>query len=430
MHLACGLVVLMGLGLRGQAMAQAGAAGAQAADVPVQKVNVKFEAKLATAATKIKPTDKLYLRGNHPALGSWERDGLELKVGDDGKFSAELSGVDVGTRLEFKVTRGGWETVEKDAAGNEISNREVTVKPNADGQGSVVVAIEVQNWADTSGGPGAGGKKVSTATGDIREHAQVKSAILGNTRKVWVWLPEGYEKNPDARYPVLYMHDGQNCFDAAISFSGEWRADETAAELIAAGKIEPVIIVAVENTGLGRFYEYTSVEFLHPALGEPRGGGAAKYARFLKEELKPLIDKTYRTKPGREDTGVCGSSLGGLVSLYLGQEHGETFGKIGAVSPSLFWGDRKLMKEVAADPQKVLAGKLWMDMGTDEERILDNALNSLGNARELAAVLTEADAKRGEEPRFVYYEAEGGKHHESDWAARFGKILEFLYGKK
>jgi predicted alpha/beta superfamily hydrolase len=386
-----------------------------------EAVTVRFEVRLSEAAAKINATGPLEVRGNLPELGAWGGKGLSLVRGADGVFTGEIAGVKAGTTIECKVTRGGWETVEKAGDGGEINNREIVVKAGTE---AMVVAMEVQNWAD-----GVEAKKVaSTATGDIREHAAVRSEVLGNTRRVWVWLPEGYEQEPERRYPVLYMHDGQNCFDAALSFSGEWRADETARDLIAAGKIEPIIIVAVENTGLGRFYEYTPTEFVHKAIGEARGGGAEKYARFLIEELKPMIDRTYRTKAGREDTGVAGSSLGGLVSLYLGQEHGATYGKVGAVSPSLFWGNRQLMLAVMERPEKVLAGKLWMDMGTEEERMLDNAVNSLTNARELAAVLSAADAKAGG-GRFEYFEAAGAKHHESDWAARFGKILEFLYGK-
>src|SRR5262249_44323272 len=152
------------------------------------------------------------------------------------------------------------------------------------------------------------------------------SKILNNDRRLIVWLPPGYNTRQQ-RYPVLYMHDGQNLFDDATSFLGEWHADETATMLIEQKRIEPIIIVGVENTGTSRLDEYT------PTEGEDRtgattrraGGRGELYAQFLIQEVKPFIDANYRTLPDREHTAVAGSSLGGLISLYLGYQHGDVF---------------------------------------------------------------------------------------------------------
>jgi enterochelin esterase-like enzyme len=155
-----------------------------------------------------------------------------------------------------------------------------------------------------------------TLTGDIRYHKNFHSKVLNNDRDIIVYLPPGYETNKNKRFSVFYMHDGQNLFDGATSFipGQEWKVDETAQSLINAHKIEPLIVVGIYNTGKDRVNEYTPAQ-------DPKykaGGNADLYARMLVEELKPFIDRTYRTKPDAAHTGLGGSSLGGLVSLYLG----------------------------------------------------------------------------------------------------------------
>ena len=146
-----------------------------------------------------------------------------------------------------------------------------------------------------------------------------------------VYLPPGYVEDTGRTYPVLYMHDGQNLFDPATAFGGnEWRLDDTAEELIERGAIEPLIIVGIYNTGEQRIHEYTPTT--DPKLG---GGKADLYGKMLVEEVKPFIEKTYRTLPGPENTGMGGSSLGGLVTLHLGIQYPQVFGKLAVLSPSV-----------------------------------------------------------------------------------------------
>jgi predicted alpha/beta superfamily hydrolase len=153
-----------------------------------------------------------------------------------------------------------------------------------------------------------------TLTGDIQAHKNFHSNVLGNDRDVLVYLPPGYDASKGRRYSVLYMQDGQNLFDGATSFipGQEWRVDETAQRLIGAGKIEPLIIVGIYNTK-DRINEYTAAQDAKYEMG----GKADLYGRMLVEELKPFIDGRYRTKKDAQHTGLAGSSLGGLVSLYL-----------------------------------------------------------------------------------------------------------------
>ena len=160
-------------------------------------------------------------------------------------------------------------------------------------------------------------------------HRAFHSRILGNRRDVLVYLPPGYRRFSLKRYPVLYLHDGQNVFDAATSFAGvEWGVDETAQRLIRSKTIEPLIVVAVANIGEERVHEYTPT----PAVIEAKKTGKntaavwlASTDNFLIEELKPFIDRKYRTKPEAEFTGLGGSSLGGLVTLAIGIFYSEVF---------------------------------------------------------------------------------------------------------
>src|SRR6266849_10446784 len=168
-----------------------------------------------------------------------------------------------------------------------------------------------------------------TLTGNIKRHRAFPSKVLGNRRDVLVYLPPGYRRFSRRRYSVLYLHDGQNVFDAATSFSGiEWGVDETAERLVRKKLIEPLIIVAIANTGEDRIHEYAPTGGIIDAKAKRRKrsrGLARQYGQFLIEELKPYIDKKYRTKREAEFTGLGGSSLGGLATLAMGILYSEVF---------------------------------------------------------------------------------------------------------
>ena len=228
-------------------------------------------------------------------------------------------------------------------------------------------------------------------------------------------------RTASARYPVLYLHDGQNCFDAATSFAGEWRADETAGELIEAGKIKPIVMVAIANGGAARIDEYT------PSRddSQSRGGRGESYAKFLIDEVKPFIDSHYRTLPDREHTAVAGSSLGGLISLYLGYKHGDVFGICGVMSPSLWWDNQHLLTAIQADPQPLKGEKIWLDIGTAEGPA-EQAAEGVSRVEALTKVLKEAGMVSGKD--FTSRTIEGAQHNEKAWASRFGDVLRFFFG--
>jgi predicted alpha/beta superfamily hydrolase len=264
-----------------------------------------------------------------------------------------------------------------------------------------------------------------TLTGDIRVHRGFHSRMLNNDRDVLVYLPPGYDRDKKQRYSVLYLHDGQNLFDGATSFipGQEWHVDETAQSLITAGKIEPLIIVGIYNTGKDRINEYTPVEDAKYKIG----GKADLYARMLVEELKPFIDASYRTQKDARHTGLGGSSLGGLVSLYVGLKYGNVFGRLAVVSPSVWFGDKHIVHYVETLNYKPKL-RIWLDTGTKEGRNPEEAQQTVAAARLLKETLIKRGWKSGKD--LTYFEAEGAEHNERAWAARVESILAFLFPRK
>jgi predicted alpha/beta superfamily hydrolase len=263
-------------------------------------------------------------------------------------------------------------------------------------------------------------EKNHTLTGNIQEHRGFASRILRNERDVLVYLPTGYRRSPKRRYPVLYLHDGQNVFDAATSFGGvEWGADESAQRLTRHGLIEPLIIVAVANKGDDRIHEYAPTKGVidSNAKRKKRSRGQLRsYGRFLVQELKPFIDREYRTKPAAEETGLGGSSLGGLATLALGLWFPGTFQRLAVMSPSIWWDDCVICRMVD-DLEEKLPLKIWLDTGTLEP------------GWERAAVLRDRLVEKGWRlyDDLQYSEVEGADHSEGAWAARFEAVLRFLY---
>jgi predicted alpha/beta superfamily hydrolase len=259
-----------------------------------------------------------------------------------------------------------------------------------------------------------------TLTGNIQTHPGFPSKILGNRRDVLVYLPREYQRSRTRRYPVLYLHDGQNVFDAATSFAGvEWGADETAYRLTAAKLIEPLIIVAVANTGEDRIHEYAPTAACLDALKRMQSKGSLRsYGRFLIEELKPFIDRKYRTKREAEFTGLGGSSLGGLATLVLGLWFPNYFTRLAVLSPSIWWDDCAIYKIVdALDETAKPPLKIWLDTGTREE--------GWERARELRDRLVDKGWRLHDD--LLYLEADGSDHSEGAWAARMDPVLRFLF---
>src|SRR5271167_3537257 len=259
------------------------------------------------------------------------------------------------------------------------------------------------------------GLTTSSMQSRLHKHEQFASRLVDEKHDFIVYLPAMYEAQPDRRYPTLYMQDGQNLFDPETSFiKGQyWQVGETADALIATGQIEPLIIVGIYNTGVHRVNEYTPLE--DKRLG---GGQADAYGQMLVEELKPFVDHAYRTLPGAENCGMGGSSLGGLVSLYLGLRYTWVFSKLAVMSPSVWWHGRAILKTVAQIKRKPDL-RIWLDVGTREGR------RALPDVRALKRDLINKGWKRGKD--LAYTEAQGGEHSEWAWAQRVAPMLKFLF---
>ena len=252
------------------------------------------------------------------------------------------------------------------------------------------------------------------SAGQLRKHERFRSRYLRNQRDLIVYLPPGYSGQPWQRFPVLYMQDGQNLFDSATAFGGvPWNVKETADRLIDRGLVQPLIIVGVYNMGKSRVNEYTPTKA--PKLG---GGRAGRYGKFLVEEVMPFIQKEYRVITGLSSAGIGGSSLGGLVSLYLGLKMPDIFGKIAALSPSVWWNQRAIHRFAEAAHVQPHS-QIWLDIGTRESpRIVPDV-------EQFRDILLEKGWLLGED---LHYErVEGGEHNEAAWAKRVSPFLQFLY---
>ncbi|MFM8458053.1 MAG: alpha/beta hydrolase [Chthoniobacterales bacterium] len=241
------------------------------------------------------------------------------------------------------------------------------------------------------------------------------------SREVRVWLPPGYNEG-DTRYPVIYFHDGQNVFRPGGPF-GCWFAEDAAVEEMKAGRMRGAIMVAIPNNeadmGKARITEYQPPTDVNPRDLERGKGICDRYAEFLLGKVKPAIDVKYRTLPGRENTAVAGASMGGLVSLWLGQNT-DAFGAVGVFSPA-FWTSPNFAKSVMERSKKD-GLRIYMDMGTRETG------NLTGDYWKDALAVREALLKQGyvEGEDFLWNPGEGDEHNEKAWAKRLPVTLRFL----
>ena len=362
------------------------------------------------------PADqRLYLAGSAPALGNWDAAGVPMERGDDGKHRATvevMSGINYG----FKVTRGTWSTVERGPGGADMPDRPLNVtSPGA------AIEASVATWVD-------GGKSIPnriTTTGDVRLHKKFASKILGNERTIVVHVPPGYNDNPEQRYPVAYFQDGQNLFDEATSFAGvEWKLDEAAERLARSGGMEPAILVGIYNS------EQRTPEFTPPALGT---GGSARgddYARFVVEEVKPFVDKTYRTRLAPEDTCIAGSAMGGLIALHIANTKPDVFGRVATLTPWLrVNANKSLLDAWSGDVAWLKDKRFWLDMGDQTVKNYPSD-TPIADAQAFVKALDAAGIKPGETFSYTEILGEGGEHNEAGWSNRVDQVLAFVFPPK
>ena len=273
-----------------------------------------------------------------------------------------------------------------------------------------------------------------------------RSDALPTPRDLFLWLPEAYLQDRERRFPILLMHDGQNLFDGELSYiKGQtWRCGSTADDVFALGLAEPTVLVGIGNAGMQRMAEYT------PTPDTRMGGGKGPlYARLLTEELLPILQRDLRLRPGPENTGVAGSSLGGLISLAIGLREPQTFGRLGVLSPSVWWDRRTILDDIRSLPGH-LRLRIWLDMGTAEGQIhvrdtdlLCHLLERKGwhldarstpplsvdppSSRRASSFLERLRQPVSATPDLHYERVSNAVHNEAAWAARFGPMLQFLF---
>ncbi|MEZ4391212.1 MAG: alpha/beta hydrolase-fold protein [Polyangiales bacterium] len=328
------------------------------------------------------------VRGDAPGALSWTR-GVALREAGDGVM--EWSSTDV--RAPFE-----WKPLLDDAAWS--------LGPNYRARPGETTEV----WA-----------RFTTENGAAqRWRASFSSQILGNSRGIWIYLPPSYAENPARRFPVAYLHDGQNLFDPRASFGGvAWEADDAMNLGAADGTIREAIVVGVENTS-ARIDEYTPTADAQIMAG----GRAGAYLQMLVDELKPEIDREFRTLTGPEHTALLGSSLGGLVSVWIGLRRADVFGAVGAMSPSTWWDGRMILRDVATPrPGATRMRRVWVDSGDSGP-----SRDGVDDTRALAEALRAAGYRDGETLR--YSVQAGASHDERAWRARLPDALRFLLGPR
>lgn len=253
----------------------------------------------------------------------------------------------------------------------------------------------------------------------VEVHA-IYSRYLPGRRRLRVYLPPGYRRAWPRRYPVMYLQDGQKLFGE----TGEsWRLKQVLDGGIESGKIAPLVVVGVDHGGgdgegdAVRIGEYTPVPD-----GQYGGGGAENYGRMLVEEIVPWVARQFRVRKGREQTGIGGASLGALVSLYVGLGNRRVFGRIAALSPSLWWGGEWIYGFVEGMGKNVTPrGRIWLDMGERE------GATHVARAEILRDRLVAAGWKASEQ---VYFHRDAqGEHHECAWGGRLGEVVRYLFSE-
>jgi predicted alpha/beta superfamily hydrolase len=255
-----------------------------------------------------------------------------------------------------------------------------------------------------------------TGTGEpgqatLKVYPRILSPQLRNYRDLLVALPPGYGET-ETRHPVVYLQDGQNLFDPAAAYAGDWGLAGTLNAMPAIPT--PPILVGIPNMGRKRRYEYSPFrDIIHG------GGGGDRYLAFMAETVKPLVDASFQTRPERSHSVIAGSSLGGLISLYGLFRYADVFGAAGVLSPALWFADGAVLRYVA-EQSALAVGRVHLDVGTEEGD------DTLLDVRALKALLLAAGHREGHD--LSYVEEAGADHQESAWGRRFRDALPFLLG--
>lgn len=341
---------------------------------------------------------EIYITGNFDGWSGGKS--YQLEKSDEGLFTITLPRFSF--PLVFKFTSGSWDLVETNEHGEDIDNRTYLFQKEND-----TLFIEIKGWKNGNQRP----KETKTDNVILLAEGLPNDPSGLTGRKIWAYLPPDYNGS-DKAYPILYMHDGQNLFDASTSYAGEWGVDEMMNELHRTDQLE-VIVIGIENGGEKRIEEYT------PWENTKYGGGKANaYVDFMISEVFPAVDKQLRVKKGPENTAMMGSSLGGLVSYYVGLTRPDVFGKIGVFSPS-FWYSEKvdaftLSNGNIKDQKMYLMASYQEDPEAKTVKDAETTVNNL-----LVSGYPEANIKT----KFLQV----GNHNETLWKQEFKEAILWLF---
>jgi len=359
-----------------------------------------FSFKIELIAKNVPESLNIFVAGNNEKLGFWQPNLIKMKKNNDSLwlFQNEFPENSI---IEFKFSLGSWNTEAVNKENRTFSNFRCILKKDT------VMKIKIFNWKNLT-------KKIEN--GIVWKAEYIKNLNYDGLlpRDIIILLPPSYEKNPHKRYPVLYMHDGQNIADPNTSaFGQDWRVDEVCDSLIKKGEIEEIIIVGIYNTA-DRYYEYSYLE------------KGKKYVDFIINKLKPLIDSNYRTFSDRENTAVMGSSMGGLISLIMGWEYSKYFSKAACLSPAIVYAKRQMDYTPVLKDKKFpeYSIKLYIDNGG----LGIDSLLQFGVDKAIDILIKEREFKENENI-FIFLDPKA-EHNELAWSRRIYMPLKFFFGKK
>src|SRR5687768_7450830 len=340
------------------------------------------------------PDPDIYIAGN---FNNWNPGNPSYLLTDTGNETFSITFSPPAGEIEYKFTRGSWGTVEGTAEGNFIPNRTY----NYTG-GVQSINVSIAGWEDT------GNDHTAAENVHIIDEAFYMPQ-LDRTRRVWIYLPPDYETSAK-KYPVVYMHDGQNLFDAFYSFAGEWKVDESM-NILFNDSDYGAIVVGIDNGSNHRIDEYSA--WVNSSFG---GGDGELYADFLVNTLKPFIDSNYRTLAGREYTAIAGSSLGANISLFTAIEYQDVFSKVGIFSPALWFSDSIYYQVTEEGLQEEL--RFYFVAGDNESSTMISDIMDM-----IDTLLTEG--AEAENIRFIHHA--DGAHSEWYWAREYPAAYEWLF---
>ncbi|HLA56015.1 MAG TPA: alpha/beta hydrolase-fold protein [Flavobacterium sp.] len=343
----------------------------------------------------------IYLAGS---INSWNAQDAGYVLQPDGLGNLQIV-IPQGTgTVEFKFTRGGWPTVEGNASGGYLPNRTFAFTGSAQ-----TISLTIQSWEDLGTG----------SSGTAASNVQILNSAffipqLNLNRRIWLYLPPDYNTSTK-HYPVLYMQDGQNLFDNATSFAGEWQVDETLNTLFANGDYG-AIVVGIDNGGASRLDEYSP--WNNPSYG---GGQGDEYVGFLANTLKPYIDSNYRTRPEPAFNALIGSSMGGLIATYGACEYPGIFRKVGSLSPAYWFALSNLNSYIATGNFDLSNHRMYFVSGTNESSTMVPDINTVKNGLQ-GKGLTAANTLT----KFDSY----GTHSETYWRGEFSALYQWLFANE